>query len=472
MTTQTYDRIVHRALSATRAPGAALVVVDGDTTIVRGYGLRRLGSDDPVTADTVFALASVSKAFTATACGLCVDDGTLSWDDPIRKHLPAFRLHDPAADTNATIRDLLCHRTGLPRHDALWYHTRTPRAELLARMAHLEPAATFRGTYQYNNLCYLVAGEAVAAAAKTPFEAFVRTRLLAPLGMGATSFCPDDAVATGNYATPHRTVRGTVTPLDTWLDFTNVGPCGAMNASAADLAYWLRFQLSGGLAPDGIRLLSEAALSETHRPQMIQPIDDDTRSLYPDRIQQSYGLGWVLYDWNGQPVLSHGGAIDGFRSHCALLPRQGVGFAILTNLPGYLPEIVRNSLLDGFLSRRRRAWTARFQAKAREEKEKERRERREKDAARHRGTRPSLALDGYTGTYDQPGYGRLIVTLTEGRLATTWSGQERLLRHWHHDTFVTEGEPPGWSPRELTFALNARGTATAVTFVDQIFRRL
>lgn len=448
MNTEKLDEIVERAMRSGRVPGAALVAVTPEGSYVKGYGVRTVGTNDVVTDSTRFAIASVSKAFTAAAAWAAQQDGKLTLDDPVRKHLPGFRLLDPAADSSVTIRDLLCHRTGLPRHDMLWYHSKLERAEILRRVAFLKPTATFRGAYQYSNICFLAAGEAIAAAVGQPFETYLVERLLKPLGMDITF---DGPALTDTDARPHRILKRVLTAIEP-LSFTNVGPAGFINSSVADLEKWIRFQLS------------ESAPKETHLPQMVQPLDESTRRLYPDRIQQSYSLGWSLYDWKGQMVLSHGGAIDGFRSHLVLLPRQKIGFAILINLgQDYIVEEVRNSLLDHFLKGPRRSWNRLLR------EEKKRAEAKLEQTEKPKKIRPSLPLVEYAGTYTEPGYGEVDISFdNDGKLALSWIGRQAILQHKTRDTFKCDG--PNFDA-ELFFTLGKDGKPTSLTLFEQVFTK-
>ncbi|WP_309723016.1 serine hydrolase [Armatimonas sp.] len=459
------EALVQRALRVTGAPGAALAVVTPEGSYVQGYGVKRLGSEDAVTPETLFPIASVSKAFTATACACLVDDGKLGWDDPVRKHLPAFRLLDPAADANVTIRDLLCHRTGLPRHDSLWYRTELKRDEILARMAFLKPTASYRGLYQYSNLCFAAAGEAVAAASGMPYEEFLKSRVLEPLGLHSVTFSGPGLVATENHAWPHQKKKGKVTALDAPLDFFNVGPAGCINASVAELVGWLKFQLSGG--GEGTPV-SQKSLAETHTPQMIVPFDDLTRELYPDRMHQTYALGWSRFDWQGHLVLSHGGAIDGFRSHLVVCPRAGVAFVVLVNMASYFPEIVRNSLLDLLLGLKGgKNWHQVFQKQLQKDSEKARADKKAKAQKCHKNTKPSLPLASYTGTYSDPGYGTATVREESGKLHLAWEAFDVPLKHWHHDTFITDTEQPGFANLDIVFTLKASGSVATLSLFEQ-----
>ena len=467
MNTTRLDAIVTRAMKIVGAPGAAIAVVTPEGSYVQGYGVKKLGGDERVSPETLFPIASVTKAFTATACACLVDDGKLGWDDPVRKHLPGFRLLDPTADANLTIRDLLCHRTGLPRHDSLWYRTNLQRGEILARMAFLKPTASYRGLYQYSNLCFAAAGEAAAAAAGMPYEAYLKTRLLEPLGLHSVTFSGPGLVPTENHAWPHQRKKGKVTPLDAPLDFFNVGPAGCINASVAELKNWLKFQLSGG--GEGTPV-SQKSLAETHTPQMIVPFDDLTREFYPDRMHQTYTLGWSRYDWQGHLVLSHGGAIDGFRSHLVVCPREGVAFVVLVNMASYLPEIVRNSLLDLLLGvKGGKNWHRVFQLQATKDTQKARTDKKAKAEKRHKNTKPSLPLASYVGTYTDPGYGTATVREESGKLYLTWEAFDTPLKHWHHDTFVTDTEQPGFASQDIVFTLKADGSVTGLTLWEQSF---
>ncbi len=465
------DVLVQRALRVTGAPGAAIAIVTPEGSYVQGYGIKRLGSDDAVTPETLFPIASVSKAFTATACACLVDEGKMSWDDPVRKHLPHFRLLDPAADANVTIRDLLCHRTGLPRHDSLWYRTELKRDEILARVAFLKPTASYRGLYQYNNLCFSAAGEAVAAASGMAYEEFLRLRLLEPLGLHSVTFSGPGLVTTENHAWPHQKKKGKVLPLDAPLDFFNVGPAGCINASVAELLGWLKFQLSGG--GEGTPV-SAKSLAETHTPQMIIPFDDLTRELYPDRMHHTYTLGWSRYDWRGHLVLSHGGAIDGFRSHLVVCPRAGVAFVVLVNMASYLPEIVRNSLLDLLLGvKDGKNWHQVFQQQLKKDTEKARVDKKAKAEKRHKNTKPSLPLTSYTGTYHDPGYGTITVRLEpSGKLHLAWEAFDVPLKHWHHDTFITDTEQPGFASLDIVFTLKADASIAALSLFEPSFIKI
>lgn len=475
--THAVDQIVRAALKSTRAPGAAVAVVVGNAVYVQGYGAKALGKADPVTPDTLFAIASTTKAVTATTLALLVDENKAGWDDPVRKHLPQFRLADPLADAGVTLRDLLCHRTGLPRHDMLWLEAPWDRAEVLRRIGHAKPTAGLREKYQYQNIAFAAAGEAIARAAGAPsWEAFTKARLLDPLGMTRTNFSVTDAQADGDHATGHRDVKHKREAAP-WRNLDNVCPCGGINSCARDLARWLQFLLAGGEAPGdsgGPRLLSEAVLNETFAPQIVVPIEEDTRTLYPDTVGMNYALGWTVWDYRGgHKIVSHGGSIGGFRSHVTLLPGRKAGVAVLSNMQGFLPEIVRNGVMDSLLGLPETNWNAAYAERLAKAEADEDCKRAEKAAKRFKNTRPSRSLNAYAGAYEEPAYGTATVTHENGRLTLAWSSFVRPLRHYHFDTFTTpRGGDSAFEEQSVHFSLGADGeVATLTLFDDVVFRR-
>jgi len=320
-------------------PGCALVVVkDGEVIFSRGFGRRDVEKDLPVTDETLFAIGSSTKAFTATLAAMFVDEGTMAWDDPIRKHLPEFELHDPEAQEGATMADLLCHRVGLDRTDLAWASGTASVAEVLAAAGRAEPVAKFRKEWHYQNAMFLVVGEAIAHAAQSDFSTLIKTRLLQPLNMDRSNLsireCHGDLNLSTGYRWDEDDKSFHILPM---RSLGTIAPAGAINSCARDMAQWLRLQLGRGEI-DGKRLVSEAAITETW-------IKHSTAAPGMD-----YGLGWFLRDWRGHKLVEHGGNIDGFGAQVALLPDQNIGFALLSNvtatpLQAMSIDIVFDSLL-------------------------------------------------------------------------------------------------------------------------------
>jgi CubicO group peptidase (beta-lactamase class C family) len=333
------EQELERARVEHHVPGmAAALVKDGEVVWSKGFGHADVEGDVSVTPETLFAIGSTTKAFTATLVGIMIDEGRMSWDDPVVRHLPEFRLKvDAEGETQLTVRDLLCHRSGFPRMGLLWVAGALSREEVFARASLAEPTAALGSKFLYNNVAYTAAGEATARAAHTPWEELLRDRLLEPLGMHDTVISADPE------ATPHlargyewRDAEGTLRRVPK-RDISVIAPAGAIDSNVLDMAKWVRLLLTHGEV-DGRRLVSADAIDETWKSHI---------AIAPS---VEYGLGWMLRTWRDKRVVEHGGNIDGFAAEVALMPDEGLGFVLLMNLSGTTlqgaaPEIVWNALL-------------------------------------------------------------------------------------------------------------------------------
>ena len=310
---------------ANHIPGFALaVVVDDEVVLARGFGLADVETGRPVEADTIFAIGSSTKAFTATVIGMLQDDGVLDLDDPVTKYLPAFDLPiqgpDKAGDSTVVLRDLLSHRTGFTRMSMLWGGGSVPRSKVLETAVKAEPWAGFRERFLYSNVMFLAAGMASAAAAGQEWETLVQERIFAPLGMSSSTLAVADAQRDERLSLGYEWNTDTESyDHKQMLNLGSIGPAGCINSNVEDMAHWVRFQLAGGTV-DGERLISKEVLDETWSPQMSMG------------GESSYGLGWMLHDREGARVIEHGGNIDGFGAEVAFMPDAGVGFVLLTNV--------------------------------------------------------------------------------------------------------------------------------------------
>jgi CubicO group peptidase (beta-lactamase class C family) len=301
------DGFVQTVMRDWEAPGVAVAVVKDDQVVfARGYGVREVGGSEPVDTETLFAIASTSKAFTAAAVGMLVDEGRVGWDDRVTEHLPGFQLYDPYVTRELTVRDILSHRSGLPRGDLLWYLSPFDRDEILKRVRGLEPNWSFRSHYGYQNIMFIAAGQLVEAVTDTSWDDFLRHRIFDPLGMRTSTTEFAELQQRPNVASPHGKIDGTVTPLS-WRDWDNVGGAGAVHSCVAEMAQWIRMQLGEG-AYEGRRFLSDSVIREMRRPQTIVPRDTVDERLFPESHFYAYGLGWRLMDYRGRLVVRHGGA--------------------------------------------------------------------------------------------------------------------------------------------------------------------
>lgn len=471
--TATVDRIMNEAIRAWRIPGAAVAIVMDDRVVyAHGYGVRESGSALPVTADTLFPIASTSKAFTTTAMAMLVDEKKMSWDDPVRKRLPYFRLSDACADSMVTLRDIVSHRTGLTRHDELWDDTTWSSEEVIRHAGSVKPGAPFRTTYQYQNIMFIAAGEAVAAAAGMPWSEFVRRRIFEPIGMSHTVTTLQPYLASEHVSGHHIDAKsGEVVPVPVGED-VNIAGAGAIKSSANDLGQWLRLQLAGGTI-DGKRLVSSEALEETHTPQTIIRLEGASREANPESNLEAYGMGWVIQDYRGELLVSHAGALHSSRTHVDLLPKLHSGFVVLSNLNRSLAVTsMRNSLADLLLGKPSpRDWNSYYLALDRKSDEKDLAKKRDRELKRKSGTGPSRELAAYAGTYFSDAYGEAVVTAEGGALILQWGKLTVPLTHVHFDTFAAVEEKNDLDEL-VTFRLDGEGEVRSLMlFGDELVRR-
>jgi CubicO group peptidase (beta-lactamase class C family) len=464
------EKGVRDTMAAWHLPGLAIAVVQNDRVIfVKGYGIKEIGKSDVVTADTLFEIGSTTKAFTATAMAMLADEKKLSWDDPVRNYVAGFHISDPCTDALITLRDIASHRSGVARHDELWDDSDFPRDELIKRIGAMKISKPIRTSYQYNNLMFVTAGEAAASAAKMPWEELIRTRIFAPLGMNESRIAFADWPAS-DHATGHRwddkAERAAIQPM---RNYDALAPAGTIKSSAHDMAQWLRFQLAGGVI-DGKRLLSLAALVETHSPQTIIPISAASRNFNPQTNFQTYALGWNASDYHGE-LLAHAGALNGFRTNVALLPQQNLGIAILENVGrGSALAALRNTIIDQFLGVPPRNWnTDLLEVEKRDALQAETKSA-EREAKRATAPKPSHDLAAYAGTFHNAGFGDATISAVSGALVLHWERLTVPLVHENYDTFSAIDTVEDID-ESVQFRLGADGEVKAFTLFGEEFVR-
>ncbi|MGH3152185.1 MAG: serine hydrolase, partial [Streptosporangiaceae bacterium] len=430
---QSIERFVAGQLAAWEVPGCAIAAIrDGDVVLAAGWGRRDLGAELPVTSGTLFAIGSVTKAFTAAAVGALVDDGLLEWERPLRDYVPDLRLNDPVVTDRLSVVDLLSHRSGLPRHDLAWVgHPDRSRAELVRRLRFLPLSKDLRQEFQYCNLGYLAAGHVVDVLSGTPWEDFLRSRLLTPLGMDRSNLSVDDLRADPDHASAYERRQGVVVPVPT-RPVTAMSPAGAINSCAADMSRWLLAQLGGGQV-DGRAVMSPATVARQHAPHMLVPED----RTFPASTRHAYGLGWMIGRYREHPLAEHGGGIDGFQTECMLLPDDGIGVAVMTNTSSSaMAPVLAYRVLDELLGLEPVDWFSIFKARY----DAAVAGLREARGARRVVGEASLPrpLAAYAGEYRHPGYGTLAITADAGTLKPRLGTMDLTLTHRHYETFDLE----------------------------------
>jgi CubicO group peptidase (beta-lactamase class C family) len=458
------DAYIEKARQDWGVVGLAVAIVKNDSVVyAKGFGVRELNKPEKVDERTLFAIGSNSKSFTALALGMLQDEGKLKLDDKAMKYLPSFAVSDPYITRELTLRDLITHRSGFFRGDAVWMGSGFTRDEILRRTLQQPPSTSFRSTFGYNNIMYLAAGEIVGKVAGSSWDAFVKDRIMKPLGMTTSNTSTKDLTGP-NVASPHALVEGQPMVIK-YRNIDNVGPAGSINSSVLEMAQYVRLHLRSGKYR-GTQLVSKRFHDDMVTPQMIAGSGRDT--LMPMVHFDTYGLGLWLRDYYGKKLVSHGGGIDGMLSQMAWVPEADVGMVVLTNTDGQnLANVLAYKVIDVMIGAPNRDWSAIYLAQSKIQQRRADSVRAAMVADRVSGTRPSLALERYAGVYDNPFYGELRVDQEGGGLVLRRSAEQwAKLEHWHFDTFgVTwnTSRTPGVS----TFALfridpNARVSALEV----------
>jgi CubicO group peptidase (beta-lactamase class C family) len=436
------ERLIAEAMDEWKIPGLAITVVqNGEVALLRAYGLRDVEAGLPVTTDTQFLIGSVTKSFTATGLALLVDEGRMDWKKPVRDYIPEFRLHDAVATDRVTVRDLLCHHSGLPRHDWIWMPGDLSPAQMLAAMRYLEQGDDIRSTFQYSNLGYLVASIVTERVSGQSWTEFTRARLTDRLHMNVT-FTVEDLAAAADASVPYWMDGDTRLRVKPWP--IRATAAGGINTSIASFANWLRLHLDKGVF-EGQRLLSAALIQELQTPRVH--VGAPEFAEYGDK---HYGLGFRSHSYRGDREVFHGGGWSGWSTLMTMLPDRGVGVAVFTNRSqSVVPDILANFVFDQVCGKEPIPWLDRLREPRRKFLVQLEIDRQARKATRRLNTRPSHDLADYTGDYEHPGYGRITITHAEGTLNWAYRGMSEPLTHRHFDTFELPEAPGRLLPDRL-----------------------
>ncbi len=460
-------------------PGVSVTIVEnGQTTLAKGWGVRTIGTNQPVDADTIFSTGSTGKAFTVAALAVLVDQGKIKWDDKVIDHMPDFRMWDSWVTREMTIRDLLVHRSGLGlgAGDLMFLPNSTlSRAETVRRLRYIKPATSFRSAYAYDNVLYIAAGQLIEEVSGKTWEEFVRTNVLLPLGMTRSTVSDEAMQATANRGRPHSRSDGAVHGLGTQQPLTeaaaiskNAAPAGGLAISANDMANWLKVQLAHGkIAGSDRRLFSEASSAEMWSPVTIQPL-----SPWPAEFAvtnpnfSAYALGWDVRDYRGAKIVWHAGAVFGSQAAVVLIPERNVGFFVAVNSEdGELVLGLMDELLDHYLGLPAGQWPEKFHQFKVARLEAAAKQVAAKEAAPAKAG-PSLPLERYAGDYQDPWYGTIKVRNAGKGLTIDFphsTGMGGPLTHYQYDTFRTNPSLKWVEPAYVTFSVGAEGKVDRVT---------
>jgi CubicO group peptidase (beta-lactamase class C family) len=466
------DTAFARILKDWHAAGFAVAVVEKNKIIYeKGFGYRNIENKLPVTPNTLFAIGSCTKAFTASLIGLLQKDGKVDIDKPVELYMPGLKFFNDPMNNTITLRDMMSHRTGLPRHDFSWYFFSSgSRDSIMRRIQYQEPTAPVRDKYQYNNFMFTAQGAIAEKFTNKSWEDNVRDNFFKPLDMVNSNFTIKDWSAYNEPATGYLVKNDSIIKKINYYNIAAMGPAGAINSSVHEMANWVIAWINGGKY-NGKEILPAAYVAQAMSPQVISGPGLPTKEK-PDIFFSAYGFGWGLSSYKGHYRVEHGGNIDGFSANTSFFPTDSIGIIVLTNQNGSsVPGIIRNLIADRLLNEKYFDWNS--DIKKQVEKNKAIQAEGKKTALSNRklNTVPTHPLKDYTGTYNHPGYGNFDVYLNKDSLFAKGSENVVWLRHYHYNVFdifnkdVKEGidTSDGAGPFKIQFQMNASGDIESLT---------
>jgi CubicO group peptidase (beta-lactamase class C family) len=459
------DELFQSVLKDWRGAGFAVAVVEKNKVVyIRGFGYRDMEKKLAVTPETLFPIGSCTKAFTASLMGLLRQDGKVEFDKPVNTYLPQFRFFNNELNNSVTLRNMMSHTTGLPRHDLSWYLFGTSsRDSILQRVAYQEPTVGIREKWQYNNFMFALQGMLAEKISGKSWEELTRERLLDPLGMKATNFTISDLSKSHNAALGYELKKDSIISKQDYHAITSMGPAGSINSSVNDMSKWLITWVNGGKF-NSKEILPENYVTEAMSSQAIITPQLPTPER-PDVFFANYGLGWMLSSYRGHYRVEHGGNIDGFSATTSFFPTDSIGIVVLVNQNGSsIPGIVRNILSDRMLKLSPINWNKELKERADKAKEKQKEIAATARAKKKAGTRTTLTAGEYAGSYEHPGYGTMEVKAKGDSLFLHAGTLSFWLRHFHYDVFElvaidrsTGIDTSEVAPFKLQFYLNSMG---------------
>ena len=459
------DSYINTAIKDWEIPGLAIAIVKDDRVAYeKGFGHRSIDAQEAVNEHTLFAIASNTKAFTATALGLLVQEGKMSWDDPVLKFLPDFQLYDPQVTRKIAVRDLLCHRSGLGVWvgDLTWWDSEYDRKEVIRRIRFQKPVSDFRTSYHYSNLMFLVAGEIIPQVSGISWDRFIKQRFFDELDMNRSTTSVKYLVNLDNVATPHAMLDGELVAIE-YLDVDNCAPAAAINSSVNDLSHWVRMQLCNGMY-NGRRVVDSKIILETRKPHTMIYVNEKSRSLTPPIHFSTYGLGFRSHDYRGRVVVNHTGGLDGMLSYVGFMPEENIGIIVFTNSDNHrLHTALPLHVFDLLLGIDGEDWSRIYLDDFKKTQEHNKEQKEQKLTEKIKGTKPTLPLEKYAGTYTSDVYGTAYISEEKGRLKIKLSAHpkfEGTMNHWNYDTFVAKWNHRLWGESYVYFRINGHGKIT------------
>ncbi|MDX1940943.1 MAG: serine hydrolase [Saprospiraceae bacterium] len=456
------DTLVNRLLKEWHAAGVGIAVVEKNKVVYAGgFGFADYENKRPVTGNTLFAIGSCTKAFTSALLGKFQADGKLSFDEHVKTYLPEVAFYNDELTNNITVRDLTCHRTGIPRHDYSWYLNGTTRDSLVKRIKYMENFAGLREKWYYNNFMFLLQGVIAEKLSGETWESNIQKQFFEPLGMNTSNFTLWDGKQ-ADAAKGYEVVKENVIKGMDYYKIEGMGPAGSIFSSPSEMANWVITWINGGKFNDK-EVLPAQYVQEAMSSQMVinagLPTTDN-----PDVFLSNYGMGWFLGSYRGHYMVQHGGNIDGFSANTAFYPSDSIGIVVLVNQNGSpLPGMIRNYIADKMLKLPYRDWHKQVKTAVDKSKEAAKSVASADSLNRKQGTRPSHLLAEYAGQYEHPGYGVFNIFVRNDSLIMSFRNKDAdaWLEHYHYDIFrpksLDDDSDENDSPVRVSFNVNLKG---------------
>ncbi|MEK8181114.1 serine hydrolase [Flavobacterium buctense] len=427
---------LNKILETTKSAGFAVAVVEGDKIIyAKGFGYRDYENKIPVDANTLFAIGSSSKAFTSAILGQLRKEEKLSFEDSPRKYIPELKFFNDNMNNNIIIKDLMCHRTGMSRHDFSWYFfPTTSKDSLVQRLVHQEPFAGVREKWLYNNFMFLTQGVIAERITGKSWEDNIKERFFKPLGMTRSNTSIGEMKTAVNAAFGYQLKKETVISIMDYYDISGMSPAGSINSSVNEMSNWMITWLNKGKFK-GQQLIPEDYIQEAMSSQMVVYAGLPDKEN-PDIHFGNYGYGWFLNSYKGHYRVSHGGNIDGFSADVTLYPSDHIGIVVLANQDGSaVPDLVRNTISDYLLKVNKTDFVKIFNEDKAKAKKAQDEVKKKATSSKVAHTKPSHILQDYTGKYYNQGYGEFNITNQNDSLFVNFKFKKLYLRHAHYDIF-------------------------------------
>ena len=461
-----FDAFMEKTLKDWNAPGIGVGIVVGDKLVfVKGYGYRDYEKKLPITGQTMYAIASNTKLFTAMAAGMLVEEGKLTWDRPIKESVPTIEFYNSYLNNTITPRDMLAHRTGITRHDSIWYKSDYSTKQLFERLKYLDPKESPRQIFLYNNMMYAGVGYTIQLQSGKPWADFVRERILQPLEMKSTVYSISDMLKQPDYGVPFTERRDSfeLYKIPYYEDTDGLAAAGAIISNIEDMSHWLIALMNNGMY-NGKQVLPPKVINATLEPAIALPNAGAQARGWWEVLNQAYGMGRWTASYRGHLIAFHGGDLPGFHSQISYMPNEHIGVIVFVignhTAPLYNP--ISYNVYERLLGMDETPWTQRLLDIRLKNKKAGMEARTKAGFGRVPNTKPSHELAEYVGDYDHPAYGTLKISMKDNALRFDFHKIGLPLAHFHYDRFDSpdDEEEGKWS---INFSTNPQGDIDKAT---------